>query len=159
MRFIYFFICKVFNLLIFSYKKLYMKERLLSFLEYLDIGQNKFAQNVGLSAGFVNNLGDNISSKSLNKILEVYPQLNEKWLLKGEGCMLKPSVSQNTTGDGSINNNIYGDVNGNMTISHNDFSNLLEMQKGNLEIQKELNERLKTSQNQIDTLLEILKNK
>lgn len=159
MRFIYFFIYKVFNLLIFSYKKLYMKERLLSFLEYLDIGQNKFAQNVGLSAGFVNNLGDNISSKSLNKILEVYPQLNEKWLLKGEGCMLKPSVSQNTTGDGSINNNIYGDVNGNMTISHNDFSNLLEMQKGNLEIQKELNERLKTSQNQIDTLLEILKNK
>lgn len=159
MRFIYFFICKVFNLLIFSYKKLYMKERLLSFLEYLDIGQNKFAQNVGLSAGFVNNLGDNISSKSLNKILEVYPQLNEKWLLKGEGSMLKPSVSQNATGDGSINNNIYGDVNGNMTISHNDFSNLLEMQKGNLEIQKELNERLKTSQNQIDTLLEILKNK
>lgn len=159
MLFIYIFICKIFNLLIFSYKKLYMKERLLSFLEYLDIGQNKFAQNVGLSAGFVNNLGDNISSKSLNKILEVYPQLNEKWLLKGEGSMLKPSVSQNATGDGSINNNIYGDVNGNMTISHNDFSNLLEMQKGNLEIQKELNERLKTSQNQIDTLLEILKNK
>ena len=46
-----------------------------------------------------------------------------------------------------------------MTISHNDFSNLLELQKGYQEAQKELNERLKTSQKQIDTLLEILKNK
>lgn len=136
-----------------------MKDRLLLFLDHLDIGQNKFAQNVGLSAGFVNNLGDNISSKSLHKILEVYPQLNERWLLTGEGDMLKPVILQKSQGDGSVNNNIYGDVNGNMTISHNDFSNLLEMQKGNLEIQKELNERLKTSQNQIDTLLEILKNK
>ena len=46
-----------------------------------------------------------------------------------------------------------------MTISHNDFSNLLELQKGYQDVQKELNERLKTSQKQIDTLLEILKNK
>lgn len=54
---------------------------------------------------------------------------------------------------------LYGDVNGTMTISHNDFSNLLELQRGYQEAQKEFNERLKTSQNQIDTLLEILKNK
>lgn len=87
-------------------KKLYMKDRLLIFLEHLGVGQNKFAQSVGLSAGFVNNLGENISSKSLNKILSVYPQLNEKWLLTGEGQMIKPMVSQNTKGDGSINNNI-----------------------------------------------------
>ena len=62
-----------------------MKDRLIIFLEYLGIGQNKFAQNVGLSAGYVNNLGENISSRSLNKILNVYPQLNEKWLLTGKG--------------------------------------------------------------------------
>ena len=55
-----------------------MKDRLIIFLEYLGIGQNKFAQNVGLSAGYVNNLGESISSRSLNKILNVYPQLNEK---------------------------------------------------------------------------------
>lgn len=136
-----------------------MKDRLIIFLEHLGIGQNKFAQNVGLSAGFVNNLGENISSKSLNKILSVYPQLNEKWLLTGVGNMIKLPISQVAKGDNSINNNIYGDVNGGITISHNDFSNLLEMQKGNLEIQKELNERLKSSQSQIDTLLEILKKK
>ena len=133
-----------------------MKDRLIIFLEYLGIGQNKFAQNVGLSAGYVNNLGENISSRSLNKILNVYPQLNEKWLLTGKGEMIKPINTQK--GNNSINSNI-NNIEGNVTISHNDFSNLLELQKGYQEAQKELNERLKTSQKQIDTLLEILKNK
>ncbi|MBB1575062.1 MAG: transcriptional regulator [Flavobacteriaceae bacterium] len=135
-----------------------MKDRLIIFLEYLGIGQNKFAQNVGLSAGYVNNLGENISSRSLNKILNVYPQLNEKWLLTGKGEMIKPINTQKAKGNNSINSNI-NNIEGNVTISHNDFSNLLELQKGYQEAQKELNERLKTSQKQIDTLLEILKNK
>lgn len=135
-----------------------MKDRLIIFLEYLGIGQNKFAQNVGLSAGYVNNLGENISSRSLNKILNAYPQLNEKWLLTGKGEMIKPINTQKAKGNNSINSNI-NNIEGNVTISHNDFSNLLELQKGYQEVQKELNERLKTSQKQIDTLLEILKNK
>ena len=135
-----------------------MKDRLIFFLEYLGIGQNKFAQNVGLSAGYVNNLGENISSRSLNKILNVYPQLNEKWLLTGKGEMIKPINTQKAKGNNSINSNI-NNIEGNVTISHNDFSNLLELQKGYQDVQKELNERLKTSQKQIDTLLEILKNK
>ena len=138
--------------------KIFMKDRLIIFLEYLGIGQNKFAQNVGLSAGYVNNLGENISSRSLNKILNVYPQLNEKWLLTGKGEMIKPINTQKAKGNNSINSNI-NNIEGNVTISHNDFSNLLELQKGYQEAQKELNERLKTSQKQIDTLLEILKNK
>ena len=135
-----------------------MKDRLIIFLEYLGIGQNKFAQNVGLSAGYVNNLGENISSRSLNKILNVYPQLNEKWLLTGKGEMIKPINTQKAKANNSINSNI-NNIEGNVTISHNDFSNLLELQKGYQDVQKELNERLKTSQKQIDTLLEILKNK
>ena len=135
-----------------------MKDRLIIFLEYLGIGQNKFAQNVGLSAGYVNNLGENISSRSLNKILNVYPQLNEKWLLTGKGEMIKPINTQKAKGNNSINSNI-NNIEGNVTISHNDFSNLLELQKGYQDVQKELNERLKTSQKQINTLLEILKNK
>ena len=135
-----------------------MKDRLIIFLEYLGIGQNKFAQNVGLSAGYVNNLGENISSRSLNKILNVYPQLNEKWLLTGKGEMIKPINTQKAKGNNSINSNI-NNIEGNVTISHNDFSNLLELQKGYQDVQKELNERLKKSKKQIDTLLEILKNK
>lgn len=136
-----------------------MKGRLIQFLAYLEIGQTKFEEKVGMSRGHINNLGENISSKTLAKIKKAYPELNEQWLLTGEGNMLKPIVYQNAEGNKSINSNINGNIEGNVTISHNDFSNLLELQKGYQEAQKELNERLKTSQSQIDTLLEILKNK
>jgi hypothetical protein len=65
-----------------------MKERLMEFLKYLKIGQNKFAESVGLSRGYVNNIGDNMTLKTVNKILQVYPMLNGDWLLTGEGEML-----------------------------------------------------------------------
>ena len=66
-----------------------MKKRLIQFLNHLEIGQDKFAKNVGLSRGYVNNIKDNMTLKSVNKIVQVYPELNEKWLLTGEGKMLK----------------------------------------------------------------------
>lgn len=128
-----------------------MKERLIKFLEYLKIGQNKFAQNVGLSPSFINNLGDGINLKSLQKILKVYPQLNERWLLTGDEEMIR-NTTQIAKGNGSINSNISGNVEGNVIISHNDFSNMIEMQK-------ELNDRLKTTQEQVSILLEILQKK
>ena len=65
-----------------------MKERLMEFLKYLGVGQNKFAERVGLSRGYVNNIGDNITMKSVNKIVQVYPELSKNWLLTGEGEML-----------------------------------------------------------------------
>lgn len=122
----------------------------MEFLRHLDIGQNKFAQNVGLSDGFVNNMGENISSKSLNKILLVYPNLNKDWLLYGKGDMIineKNNISNNGDNNTNINNN-----GGNITISHNEFS-------GMIELQKELNKRLETSQKQISDLIEIIKKK
>ena len=103
-------------------------------------------------------MGENLTSKTLSKIKKAYPELNEDWLLTGKGEMIKSVNTQNAEGNNSINSNI-NNIEGNVTISHNDFSNLLELQKGYQEVQKELNERLKTSQKQIDTLLEILKNK
>lgn len=66
-----------------------IKERLTKFLAYKGIGQIKFAEAAGLSRGFVNVLGDGISSKSLNKISLAFPELNTLWLTSGEGEMLK----------------------------------------------------------------------
>ena len=66
-----------------------MKERLIKFLAYLGIGQTKFEEKVGLSRGFVNNIGDSIREKNLNKIHTIYPDLNINWLKTGEGEMLK----------------------------------------------------------------------
>lgn len=65
------------------------KERLIKFLEYLRISQGKFETSIGLSNGFVNNVGDNIRRSSIDKITSVYPELNTSWLLTGVGEMLK----------------------------------------------------------------------
>jgi phage repressor protein C with HTH and peptisase S24 domain len=69
-----------------------MKERLIDFLAYLKIGQLKFEENVGLSRGFVNKVGDSIRVENLNKISKTYPELNINWLKTGEGEMLKSAV-------------------------------------------------------------------
>ena len=66
-----------------------VKSRLAEFLSYLGIGQAKFAARVGLSKGYVNNVGDSITKNSLTKISSAYPELNISWLLTGEGEMLK----------------------------------------------------------------------
>ena len=65
-----------------------VKDRMRLFLEHLGIGQKKFEQSVNLSNGFVNNIGDGISTTSLNKITSIYPDLNTAWLLNGVGEML-----------------------------------------------------------------------
>ena len=146
-------------------KNLSIKERLILFLAYLEIGQTKFEEKVGMSRGHIYNMGENLTSKTLSKIKIAYPELNEDWLLTGKGEMIKSVNTQNAKGNNSINSNI-NNIEGNVTISHNDFSNLLELQKGYQEAQKELNEILKTAQNQlsesqkqVSDLVEILKNK
>jgi phage repressor protein C with HTH and peptisase S24 domain len=73
-----------------------MKKRLIEFLRFLKIGQDKFAKNVGLSRGYVNNLKDNITAKTIDKIIAAYPQLDKEWLLTGEGEMLKSEKSSTT---------------------------------------------------------------
>ena len=65
-----------------------MKKRLIEFLAYLGIGQNKFEKNCGLSIGFIRTLKDNVTIKTLDKIRAAYPELNTAWLLSGEGEML-----------------------------------------------------------------------
>lgn len=66
-----------------------IKDRIARFLEYKGFGQAKFAELAGLSKGFANVVGNSISTKSLTKIKDAYPELNTDWLLTGEGSMLK----------------------------------------------------------------------
>jgi transcriptional regulator with XRE-family HTH domain len=69
-----------------------MKQRLLLFLNYLDVGQTKFEDQVGLSRGLINKIKNGIHPNSLKKIKEKYPELNTTWLLTGEGEMLKTPI-------------------------------------------------------------------
>jgi len=66
-----------------------MKKRLIEFLAYLGMGQNKFEEKVGLSRGLINKIGDSIREVNKNKILSIYPDLNWDWILTGNGSMLK----------------------------------------------------------------------
>ena len=78
-----------------------VKERLLTFLNYLNVSQKIFETNCGLSNGFVNGIGKSIRQESLDKISVKYPELNRTWLMMGEGEMLKedPSIphAENTS--------------------------------------------------------------
>jgi hypothetical protein len=101
-----------------------MKERLIEFLAYLSIGQNKFEENVGLSRGFVNKIGEGITEKTLKKIVEAYPELNTNWLKTGEGEMLKSiNVGHRTKGD-------YSPITGNIEIK----TCVAELDKANIKI-------------------------
>ncbi len=64
------------------------RERLLKFLTYKRIGQFKFEQSIGMSRGWANKVGDNIRESNLQKIRDVYPELNIIWLKTGLGSML-----------------------------------------------------------------------
>lgn len=68
-----------------------VKERLIQYLKYKKIGQNKFESLAGISNGYISNLKSTPGTAHLTKILNVSPDLNEKWLMTGEGEMLKTS--------------------------------------------------------------------
>ena len=70
-----------------------VKDRLLNFLQHLGIGQNKFEKAVGLSVGYINKLRHEPSPTKLRLILNKYPELNQNWLLTGEGSMLQSQDS------------------------------------------------------------------
>jgi len=64
------------------------KTRLLLFIKHLGIGQTAFEKEVGLARGAVNNIRHSLKTQSIDKIILRFPELNEKWLIKGEGEML-----------------------------------------------------------------------
>lgn len=66
------------------------KDRLLEFLRFKGMGQQKFEISIGMSNGWVNKVGDSIRENTLKKISEVYPELNIAWLKSGVGVMLNP---------------------------------------------------------------------
>jgi hypothetical protein len=65
-----------------------MKKRLIDFVSYKELGQNKFEEVCGIANGTISNMRDNMTVKTLMRISKAYPDLNVNWLLTGEGDML-----------------------------------------------------------------------
>ena len=65
-----------------------VKERLVRYLKYKGLGQNKFEKMAGISNGYISNLKKSPGADILTKICVAAPDLNQQWLLTGEGQML-----------------------------------------------------------------------
>lgn len=66
-----------------------MKDRMLQFISSLGLNPAEFERNCNLSNGAVSKMGDNTRRSTIDRISNIYPQLNPTWLLTGEGPMVK----------------------------------------------------------------------
>lgn len=76
-----------------------VKQRLILFIKEKNISQRRFEALSGLSNGFINNISKSIGVEKMQKILSAFPELNQTWLLTGEGEMLNTTKEQE---DGTI---------------------------------------------------------
>lgn len=119
-----------------------VKQRLISFLGEKRISKAEFGRKVGVSNAFVSSIKNSISPETLQKIKDVYPDLNVEWLLTGEGSMI--------LGDVSGNNNAIGHG---ASATHSDSCNIVDKFLGELAEQRKL---VSESQRQVDRLLSII---
>lgn len=68
-------------------KKENSKTRFLEFLREMGISQNKCANMCGWSTGYLNILKSDFGADKLASIMSVFPQLNIRWVISGEGEM------------------------------------------------------------------------
>ena len=95
-----------------------VKERLIYFLKYLNLGQTAFENKVGWSRGHISKIKGAIGSDMLAKLVEKYPELNVDWLLTGKGDMFKSSVNDSKIRNvkGNVTANTAGHVGGNVDM-------------------------------------------
>lgn len=93
-----------------------VKQRLTLFIKNKGLSQAKFESMAGLSNGYINNVKGSIGANSLQKIFKAFPELNEKWLLSGEGEMLIDSMQQSGNGNIQVGGNAHN-VNAGETIN------------------------------------------
>lgn len=70
-----------------------VKQRILTYIKAKPLSQKKFEEAASLSNGYINNLKSAPSADKLQKIFGAFPDLNQSWLLTGEGEMLKPAAT------------------------------------------------------------------
>lgn len=66
-----------------------VKERLLNFLKEEGISSSEFARKMGLSPAYVASMRKSMPLDKVERLVEVFPQINRDWLLYGEGEMYR----------------------------------------------------------------------
>ena len=67
------------------------KERILQFVDYKGISKSRFYEETGMKRGFLDGdkLQTSIPDTFIATIIAKYPEINLKWLLTGEGSMIR----------------------------------------------------------------------
>lgn len=79
------------------------KERLKEFVSKQGLGQNAFEKKVGIAVGYLASKSISVTSDTIEKVVDNFPDLNLDWLITGEGDMLKNSgaMAGSNQGDGN----------------------------------------------------------
>lgn len=72
-----------------------IKSRMLEYIDFKGITPYRFYQETGVSRGILNKPGG-IGEENIVKFLLKYPEVDEKWLLLGDGNMLKEKKPPNS---------------------------------------------------------------
>ncbi len=114
-----------------------LKDRVSDYCKRKNIAISRFEKEAGLSNGYFNQVKKRPSIDKIESIKRAYPDINEDWLLTGEGDML---VSPDADNDSSVTVNSH---NRNSTINDGDTI-------------KQLLSLLEEKDKQINTLLNII---
>ena len=139
-----------------------IKERIIQFIDLKGVTKEHFYNKIGMtSANFRGKAKETpINSTTIENILSEFPDLNLDWLITGKGEMTKmPTQIVKNEGTTNNQNNINAPIEGNITISQNEMYNIIEIQRELNNIIKTSQEQLSESQKQVSDLIEILKNK
>jgi len=76
-------------------------DRVIVFAAHLGVSLRSFSLSIGASAGYLHRLqsaNSNIGGDFIEKIIELYTELNPTWLVTGEGDMYKDGYIVNESG-------------------------------------------------------------
>ena len=79
------------------------KERLKELISKQGLGQNAFEKKVGIAVGYLASKSVSVTSDTIEKVIENFPNLNLDWLMTGKGEMLKNTgtMTGSNQGDGN----------------------------------------------------------
>lgn len=71
-----------------------IKERLQHFLKEERISASEFARRMNLSPAYLASMRKSMPMEKVERLVQVFPQLNREWLLHGEGTMYREDLAE-----------------------------------------------------------------